>query len=221
MNQKELLAQRLYNQQLAEPSFDKASDLVSWMGAVQAQDYAMSKWAIGLRLKDATDAGIEEAINKGELVRTHVLRPTWHLASAEDIRWMLKLSAPQILRLMAYYDRQQGIDAKEILRATRLLEKTLAGQQHLTRPELASIFSKSKFNCEGIRFGHLLMHAELRGIICNGVRKGNQATYALLEERLKPEKEKSKEESLILLVQKYFQSHGPATAKDFAWWSGL
>lgn len=221
MSAKELLKLRIHNQQLCISQNENAAALVSWMGAVQAQDYAMAKWAMGLRIKDGTDRKIEAAIATGEILRTHVLRPTWHFVPAEDIRWMLQLTAPQIQKQMVYYDRQLGIDKKELNRSTKLFEKTLAGKKQMTRKELAEIFTKAKFNCEGMRFGHLLMHAELAGLLCSGPLAGKNITYALLEERVKPSQYISKEESLANLAKKYYQSHGPATVKDFSWWSGL
>jgi hypothetical protein len=221
MTEKELLSSRLYNQQLTASSFQTPNELVSWMGAIQAQDYAMAKWAIGLRIKNATDDLVEKAITDGIIIRTHVLRTTWHLVTPADIRWMLQLTAPGIYKQMAYYDRQLGIDQKELLKSAKLFEKTLKGEKQLTRPELVEIFTKAKFNCEGMRFGHLLMHAELQGILCSGAKKGKQITYALLEERVPTTKKYNREESLAMLTQKYFQSHGPATLKDYVWWSGL
>jgi len=220
MTVKQLLTLRLQNQQLTQQKIEDPAELVAWMGVVQAQDYAMSKWAVGQRLQKATDGLVEVAINSGALLRTHVLRPTWHLVHCNDIRWMLKLTAPQILKQMSYYDRQLGITPKEVSRALSLFAKSLAGQQ-LTRPELQAIFTKAKFNCESMRFGHLLMYAEMNALICSGTRKGKHNSYALLDEVVAPLPLSDKNDSLLLLAQKYFQSHGPATIKDFIWWSGL
>jgi hypothetical protein len=221
MKEKELLSFRLHNQQLSVSSFKTPTELVSWMGAMQAQDYAMAKWAVGLRIKNANDDIIEKAIADGTIIRTHVLRTTWHLVTPADIRWMLQLTAPGIYKQMAYHDRQLGIEQKELIKSAKLFEKTLAGEKQMTRPELEEIFIKARFNCEGMRFGHLLMHAELQGILCSGAKKGKQITYALLEERVLVAKKYNREESLAMLTQKYFQSHGPATLKDYVWWSGL
>jgi hypothetical protein len=221
MKVKELLSFRLYNQQLSVSSFQTPGELVSWMGAIQAQDYAMAKWAVGLRIKNANDDTIEKAITDGTIIRTHVLRTTWHLVTPADIRWMLELTAPGIYKQMAYHDRQLGIERKELVKSAKLFEKTLTGKKQMTRPELEEIFTKAKFNCDGMRFGHLLMHAELQGILCSGAKKGKQITYALLEERVPATKKYHREESLVMLTQKYFQSHGPATIKDYVWWSGL
>ncbi|MFA6056752.1 MAG: winged helix DNA-binding domain-containing protein [Taibaiella sp.] len=221
MKEKELLSYRLFNQQLSASTLQTPAELVSWIGAVQAQDYAMAKWAIGLRLKNANDDIIEKAITDGSIIRTHVLRTTWHLVTPEDIRWMLQLTAPGIYKQMAYYDRQLDIEQRELMKSAKLFEKTLTGKKQLTRPELEEIFTKAKFNCDGMRFGHLLMHAELQGLICSGAKKGKQITYALLEERVPATRKYNRDESLAMLTRKYFQSHGPATLKDYMWWSGL
>jgi hypothetical protein len=91
-----LLSIRTLSQQLENPLFDNPKKLVSWMGAMQAQDYTMSKWAVGVRLKSATISDVENALARGEILRTHVMRPTWHLVAAEDIRWMLELNREKL-----------------------------------------------------------------------------------------------------------------------------
>lgn len=88
---------RLHSQQLINPVFNNPKDLVSWMGGIQAQDYTMSKWAIGIRLKAGNLQTVNEALAKGDILRIHVMRPTWHYVAAEDIRWMLKLSSRRII----------------------------------------------------------------------------------------------------------------------------
>src|SRR6185437_13425005 len=94
----ELIKLRLLKQQIAAPQFKKPEQLVEWMGAMQAQDYAMVKWAVGLRLTDSTDASVEKAIDDGKIIRIHLMRPTWHLVAAKDVRWMLELTAPQLMK---------------------------------------------------------------------------------------------------------------------------
>src|SRR6185369_7408990 len=97
---KNLVCTRLYNQQLSNNDFRTPQDLVSWMGAMQAQDYNMSKWALGIRLKNCTIRKVENALDEARIIRIHVLRPTWHLISPEDVYWMLDLSAVKIRTLM-------------------------------------------------------------------------------------------------------------------------
>jgi hypothetical protein len=216
-------ALRMSSQQLAEPAFDKPEDLVAWMGAVQAQDYAMCKWAVGIRLKQAKLQTVEQAINEGRILRTHLMRPTWHLVPAEDIRWMLKLSAHHIKSAFRSHDQMLGITEPLFAQSNRLIEKMLEGNKSLTRQEIALRLSRAGLAADSPRMNHFLMRAEAEGIICSGVDKAGKPTYALLEERLPPSaiKELSKEESLAKLAERYFRSHSPASLHDFAWWSGL
>src|SRR5215207_5968661 len=212
---------RLHNQCLLENKLATPDDVVSWLGAVQAQDYAGAKWALGQRMKDATDKTLEQAFNEGRILRTHLLRPTWHFVTPDDIRWMLELTAPRVRALMAYMDRQVELDRTIFKKSNALLTKTLQGGQELTRAELATAFQKARIPAEGLRLGHLMMHAELDGVVCSGPRRGKQFTYALLEERVAPFKPLKREEALAELVKRYFLTRGPATLQDFTWWSGL
>ena len=109
MNDAQLLQLRLTNQHLIKPKYSSASKLVNYLGAVQAQDFAMSKWAIGLRTLSTTQKKVEAALNKGTILRTHVLRPTWHLVSAGDIYWMLELTAKNIKARMRSNEKRLGI----------------------------------------------------------------------------------------------------------------
>lgn len=221
MTPKQLLQIRLTQQQLLHSSFTDPASLVAWMGAVQAQDYAMSKWAVGMRLKNATDITIEDALVKGTILRTHILRPTWHFVAAADIRWMLQLSAPRVHAYIGHYYRKLGLDKKLFNRSNKVLEKILQGKQYLTRTEIAAAWEKAKIDTGDLRLNHLLIYAELEGLICSGPIRGKHITYALLEERVPAAKQFSREESMYELALRYYQSHGPASLKDFAWWSGL
>jgi hypothetical protein len=213
--------QRLANQQLAGSKFTTAPELVSYMGCMQAQDYYGAKWAIGIRVKGLTDAAIEKDLNEGKILRTHVLRPTWHFVSPADIGWMLKLTAPKIRGFAKGHHRQLGIDEAMLIRSKNVLTSALAGGKQLSREELLPLLKNNKVNTDDTRISFLLMDAELDGLICNGARKGKQFTYALLEERVPNLKQLDREEALATLAKRYFISRGPATVKDFAWWSGL
>lgn len=218
----ELLIERLHNQQLIGSTQRKATQVVSWMCAMQAQDFPGAKWAIGLRAPGCQDADVEQAFNDGLILRTHVLRPTWHFVSADDIRWLLALSAPRVHGINAYYYRQAGLDAKVFKKSCELMQRVLEGGNFLTRQELAVHLKRAKIPAEGLKLAYLTIHAELEGVICSGPRRGKQFTYALLSERApKSRPPLAREEALVELVKRYFASHGPATARDFAWWSGL
>src|SRR4030095_9927579 len=133
MNLSELINRRLVNQQIAATKFKKPQDVVAWMGAVQAQDFGMAKWAIGLRVAGLKDADVEKAFNEGKFLRTHVLRPTWHFVMPEDIRWMLALTAPHIFRLLTYNDSMAGLSKKILTKANDVLAKALQGGNQFTR----------------------------------------------------------------------------------------
>lgn len=217
----EILPLRLQNQQLLHPSFKKPEELVSWMGAVQAQEYAGAKWALGIRTLNGTDHHIEKAINEGKIIRTHVLRPTWHLVNPKDIRWMLALTAPRVHASSAFGYRRMELTDAVFKRANKTIIKALQGGRQLTRTELAAALQQAKIATDDLRLIHILMHAELDALVCNGARKGKQFTYALLDERVPPAQPLTKEEALAALTERYFKSHGPATVQDFTWWSGL
>jgi Winged helix DNA-binding domain len=221
MTKAEIIRYRLFNQQIAETKFTTPKQILEWMVAMQAQEYAMAKWAIGLRLPGSTDEMVEKAFTKGELLRTHLMRPTWHFVTPEDIRWLLKLTAPRVDALNAFTYRQQELDSKIFRRSNDIISQTLEGGKHLLRTELQKALKQKKIVAEGVRLSALMMKAELDGIICSGPRRGNQFTYALLDERVTAVKAISRKESLALFAKRYFTSRGPATLKDFATWSGL
>ena len=218
----DICGQRLANQHLTRQTLEKASDVVRLLGAVQAQDYSAAKWAIAQRTRGATDTNVEKEFNDGEILRTHVLRPTWHFVAPEDIRWMLALTAPRVKATLAFYDRKLELDTTVLRRSRTALTKALRGGKHLTRTELARALTNAGIRADGTqRLAHLMMHAELEGHICSGARRGKQFTYALLEERVPRAKELEHDAALSALAKRYFVTRGPATADDFAWWSGL
>ena len=214
---------RLHSQQLINPVFNNPKDLVSWMGGIQAQDYTMSKWAIGIRLKAGNLQTVNEALAKGDILRIHVMRPTWHYVAAEDIRWMLKLSSRRIITANDSFAKSRGQDISVDIynKANRLLEKALAGHNHLTKQEIDNIFKEGGLETNERLSNRFLIHAEAEGLICSGADKNNKITFALLDERVPPIQELHKEEALAILARKYFRSHSPASLKDFVWWSGL
>ena len=212
---------RLINQQLSATTVKTAVGMVEWMGAMQGQEYAQTKWALGLRLPHLTDKDVEKELNDGKILRTHLLRPTWHFVSAKDIRWLLKLTAPRVHAACAYMYRQVELGSKIFNRCNDVIVKSLEGGKQLTRDELNELFRKHKIIASGHRLSYIMMNAELEGIICSGARRGNQFTYALLDERVKPKKGLEKDYALAELTQRYFTSRGPATVNDFSTWSGL
>lgn len=217
-----IVTQRLANQRVTGAVKGDAAKLVAWLGAVQAQEFGPAKWGLGLRLlPGVTDATIQRAFDAGRILRTHVLRPTWHFVPPADIRWMLELTAPSVLRRMAPYHRQMRLETAVFTRAAKLCERTLRDGQFLTRKELGLHFKSAGLPHDSMRLLHLTMCAELDGVICSGPRRGKQSTYALLAERAPDARRLSRDEALRELARRYFRSHGPATLRDFVWWSGL
>src|SRR5262245_302167 len=208
---------RLRNQRLIGKPFATPEEVVGWLGAVQAQDYAGAKWAVAQRTAGCSDADVEQACRDGRILRTHVLRPTWHLVLPEDIRWMLALSAPRIRAAMAFYDRRLGLTDAVCARSAAALAAALRGGNHLTRGELARVLAAAGIPAAGQRLGHLMVRAEIDGVICSGATRGKQSTYALLDERAPAAKPRGRDDALAELAGRYFASHGPALPQDFAW----
>lgn len=221
MKAKEIVLRRMRSVGLSGPSFDRPEDVVRWLGAVQSQDYGPAKWSIGQRLRGAKDSDIDKAFDDGSILRTHVLRPTWHFVLPEDIRWMLKLTAPRVHAFNAYYYRQLGLDQAVLRKSRSVFVRALKGGISLTRKELAKRLEKAGIEAKGLRLGYIFGSAELDGLICSGPREGKQHTYALLDERAPTAGSLALDEALAQLTLRYFSSHGPATIKDFKWWSSL
>ncbi|MGH7452523.1 MAG: winged helix DNA-binding domain-containing protein [bacterium] len=212
---------RLSNQLLGRKKCKTPGEVVAWLGAVQAQDYAAAKWALGLRMQQATDADIEKAYNDGAILRTHVMRPTWHFVVPQDIRSLLALTAPRVHAANAHMYRKLELDDDLLSRCHAVFIKVLRGKKFLPRSELAEHLAENRIEATGLRLTYIVMHAELEALLCSGPRRGKQFTYALLEERAPQTKKLHRDEALAQWTLRYFVSHGPAQLKDFAWWSGL
>ncbi len=217
----EISIQRLIRQNIVGPKTWRVKDLAGYLGAVQAQDYNMSKWAFGIRLRGSTESMINEAIDKGEIIRTHILRPTWHYVSSDDIYWLLDLTAKHLRSSISFRDRQLELTESIFSKSNAILERSLRDGNSLTRAELSEKFREEKLNTVDGRMSHLLFRAESEGLICSGRQRDGKQTYALLTERVPLIKRLSRPESLRELALRYFTSHGPATLRDFTWWSGL
>jgi hypothetical protein len=211
---------RLVSQQIARPRFTTPAELVRWMGAVQAQDYPGSRWALGLRLPSAVESEVEDAVAARTIVRTWPMRGTLHYAPAADVRWMLRLLTPRVIARSAGRYRELELDAATFQRAAKVLTRALRGRA-LTRAEAYAALRRGGVSPAGQRGIHILGHLAQQGLVCFGSRKGKQPTFVLLEEWLPPSRDLSREEALATLAERYFASHGPATAHDFAWWTGL
>lgn len=221
MTHQEILSHRLLNQQILEPKFARPEEIVHWLVAMQSQEYAMARWAIGLRVPGCSDADIEQLFNQGKILRTHLMRPTWHFVSPADIRWLLALTAPRVHAINAYYYKKEGLDPAVFSRCNDVMIRCLEGGKFLTRNAISAELENAGIKAGGLRLTCIMMNAELEGIICSGPRVGRQFTYALLEERAPKTDEMSREEALQQFMNRFFASRGPASLQDFCYWSGL
>jgi Winged helix DNA-binding domain len=212
---------RLLNTGLTSSPFQSPDEVVTHLGAVQAQDFSAAKWSVGLRMQKATDAIVERVFNEGKFLRTHVMRPTWHFIMPEDIRWMLELTSPRVKKILIPYDKKLGITEELVTKSQKLIVEALKGKNFLTRAEIADYLKNNGVSAHGQVLAHLLYYSELNAVICSGPKQGKQLTYGLLEEIVPKAKKLNKEEALAKLALKYFMSHGPAQIGDFSWWSGL
>lgn len=221
MNNVNIANIRLYHHQLLGTGYSTPHQIVTHFGMVQAQDFNSAKWAIGARLSECTEKTVHEAFNKGEILRTHVLRPTWHLVTPENIRWMLKLSEKRIVQSMKSRDRELGLTDEIYAKCYRIFEKALGKEDFLTREALTKVLHDAGMILGSSQMYHLITGAEANGIVCSGALCEKKHTYALLEKRVPAAKSLTKEESLAKLARIYFTGHGPAALQDFVWWSGL
>ncbi len=221
MTTNEVARLRLDKQGIGVSRFENPADVVRWFGAVQAQDYLGSLWALGLRLPGAVEAEVERAVADRSIVRTWPLRGTLHFVAAEDVRWMLSLSGARTVARAAGRHRQLGLDEATFVKSRRVIARALEGGRQLTRPEVATALERNGVKTDGQRLIHLLNRSALEGLTCCAARRGKQFTFALLDEWAPSGKSLTREEALAELAGRYFGSHGPATLQDFVWWSGL
>jgi len=212
---------RLRSQRLTSAPLRTPADAVAWLGAMQSQEYAVAKWSIGLRSRNAVDADVELAYADGEILRTHVLRPTWHFVAREDIRWMLDLTAPRIHAQLAGRRRQLELDAGLVTKATRVVTRALENGTHRTRAQLQQILEAERIELKNERLGHVMMLLELDGLVCSGRPAGRQHTHALLHEHAPNAQTRDRDDALAELARRYLQGHGPASEKDLARWATL
>lgn len=216
-----IVPSRLRNQKLTRTSLRTPADVVAWLGAVQSQDYAGAKWGVAQRAIALTDASVERAFNEGAILRTHILRPTWHFVTPADLRWMMTLSGPRVNARCATYYRKLELDSALFSRSRKVFERALEGRRQLTRADLQKALARAKIAVAGVRLAFVVMRAELECVICSGARRGKQFTYALFDERVPSRSALTHDEALAELTKRFFTSHGPATIRDFVWWSGL
>lgn len=212
---------RLRTQRLTSAPLRTPAEATAWLGAVQSQEYGVAKWSVGLRSRNAADADVERAYADGEILRTHVLRPTWHFVARDDIRWMLDLTAPRIHAQLAGRRRKLELDERFVTKAARVLTRALENGAHRTRTQLQKILEAERIELNNERLGHVMMLLELDALVCSGEPAGRQHTYAVLHERAPNAPIRGRDDALGELARRYFQGHGPATAKDLVRWATL
>lgn len=196
-------------------------EAVAWLGAVQAQDYGLSPWALGLRSQGATAAMVDRAVADGSIVRTHAFRGTWQYIARDDARWMLALVADRVVKGSAARYRAMGLDERTLRRAEDVLRDATGGGAQLTRAEIAAALQRARIATDGHRLSHIIGRAELDAVICSGGRRGKQPTYAAFDERVPQAAARSRDSAFAELARRFFRSRGPATMRDFLWWTGL
>lgn len=221
MNALDVARLRMRRSALTDRRFDSAAAVVRHHGAMQAQEEALARWSIGQRARGVTEADVDEAIAAGAIVRTHVLRPTWHFVAASDVRWLLALTGPRVRQATAARFRELELDGPTLARAEAVVGAALAGGNQLTRNEVGAALDAAGADRAGQRFPHILMHLELEAIVCSGARRGRHHTYALFDERVPAEPSVDRDDALVELTRRYLAAHGPATIQDFRWWSSL
>lgn len=219
MNATQILACRLATQQLLHTTFQQPHEVVAWMCGMQAQDYTQAKWAIGVRLPPCTEADVEKSVAEKRIIRTWLFRGTLHLAAARDIRWLLDLLAPRLIRSSAFRYRELELDTPTLLRSNDIIGRFLEGGKQATRAELATELTQKGISTEGQRLSFLLQRASLDQLVCQCGGRGKDMIYTLLE--WPSEQPFYREEALAELATRYFKGHAPATFEDFVWWTGL
>ena len=218
---------RLRNQRVTGEKLKTAADVVAWLGCVQAQEYSLAKWSLGMRVAEGSlhDTDVDAALARGEILRTHILRPTWHFVAPADIRWIMRLTAPRVLSGSAHRMRFLELDDKQVSAANAVMVRALEGGKQLTRLELQAELERAGLHPTGQRIAYMVIAAEMDCILASAAPRGSKQTYALLDEFAPPtaaDREPfDRDRALAALTVRYFTSHGPATIADFTWWSGI
>src|SRR5215212_4057677 len=216
----EIARLRLRNQRLAGEKFKTAEQAIGWLGAVQSQEYALAKWSLGERTRGLTDSAVDDLLREGTILRTHILRPTWHFVLPADVRWMMALTGPRI----AARNQPAGlstIDESFVRRGLDVIGDALTGGRRLTRAQTSNLLVEKGIAASANETIPIFMRAELDLVIASGGLEGKLQTYALVDERAPKLDNFDRDWALAELTRRYFTSHGPATVPDFTWWSSL
>jgi hypothetical protein len=213
---------RLRRQHLTGTPLPTPEAVVGWLGAVQAQEFAVAKWSIARRCRGSvTSADLDRALAERRILRTHLMRSTWHFVLPRDLRWLLTLIGPRVRARMATYYWRNGLTDAVFERSQAVLREALAGGRQLLRKEVAAALARGRVATDGLKLRFLLLQAELDQVVCSGALRGKHQTFALVDDMVPPAPAIEEHEALAELTRRYFMSHGPATVKDFIWWSSL
>ncbi|HET9412365.1 MAG TPA: winged helix DNA-binding domain-containing protein [Candidatus Saccharimonadales bacterium] len=213
---------RLHNQRLVGGHFSTPLELVQWFGAVQAQEYYWSLWALGIRLPaGVTEQSVAQAIDDRTIVRTWPMRGTIHYIPAQDVSWMQALLARRVNVKSAYRLKSLNLTPDVLALCGKVFKRALSGGKQLTRQDLYAALLQQGVDPSQSRGLHALSYWAQESLICFGPRQGKQPTYVLLHEWAPNQRALTGDQALAELARRYFRSHGPATVRDFAWWSGL
>jgi hypothetical protein len=219
MTRQDVLQRRLATQRLHDAGLPSAADIVRLLGCVQSQEYAHALWSLGIRTTGLRAAEVQAKFDRGDFLRTHILRPTWHFLAAEDIRWILEVAAPKVQKLNQTIYRQQGLDPATLDHGVAVIAEELRGGRYRTRAELGQALADRRLPSQRIRLAYIVMNAELQAVICSGPMRGVQQTYALLDERAPRSGDATGDAAE--LARRFFIGHGPASIQDLARWSSL
>jgi len=211
---------RMRAQHVGSAALEHPAEALRSLVAVQAQEFAYAKWSLAQRTRRPSADVVARAIDDGAVLRTHVLRPTWHFVAREDMRWLMQLSGPRVNAGNARRCGELGLDAKTLARSNDVIARAVA-EGPLTRRELVPILARARLSPDEHRMPYMLMRAELDTVICSGPVRGNQHTYAAFDGRVPPSPPRERDEALGHLAARFFATRGPATLRDFAWWSGM
>lgn len=217
------IAVRLLNQQLVAPQFREPAELVGYMGAIQAQEYRMMRWAVAMRTRKPSHRAFKKAFDEGRIIRLHLMRGTWQLVAAEDYWLMIELFAPKALAVTKGWmsSNKISIPDKELMYVRDILAQTAADLGSVTKEDIVRALAEKDIQMDDHRLSYHIRMAELSGTLCSGELLPMKATYALASDKVKTTGKMDRDEALTRFALKYFQSRQPATLEDFVWWSGL
>ena len=217
------IAIRLLNQQLIAPQFSTPAEVVRYMGAMQAQEYRLMRWAVAMRTRRPSIKAFKTAFDEGKIIRLHLMRGTWQLVSAEDYWSMIALFAPKAIAVTKGWmsSNKIAIPDEELMRVRDILVRTVADKRSVTKDDFVLALAEKGLKMDDHRLSYHIRMAEMAGVLCSGDLLPMKATYALTTDKVKSTVKMDNDEALAYFTRKYFQSRQPATLEDFVWWSGL